>query len=73
MLVGLNNKEERMLQKYSIIPHAIIVFLFGISFLHAATGSAAEVQEGARHPSLESKIQDLTQRVDRLKQLRDKR
>ena len=31
MLVGLNNKEERMLQKYSTIAHAIILFLFGLT------------------------------------------
>jgi len=33
LLVGLNNKEERMLQKYSIMPHAIILFLFGLTLI----------------------------------------
>ena len=31
--MGLNNKEERILQKYSTIAHAIILFLFGLTLM----------------------------------------
>jgi len=44
LLVGLNNKEDRMLQKYSIMPHAIILFLFGLTLM---TVSPVFAQQGS--------------------------
>ena len=59
-----------MLQQFKISFQAIIIFLFGILFLHAATATVVGAQSGGHSHrefrSLESQIQSLTQRVEAL-------
>ena len=59
-----------MLQQFKISAQAIIIFLFGILFLHAATATVVGAQGGAHSHrefrNLESQIQNLTQRVEAL-------
>ena len=59
-----------MLLQFKISFQAIIIFLFGILFLHAATATVVGAQGGAHSHrefrNLESQIQNLTQRVEAL-------
>ena len=59
-----------MLQQFKISFQAIIIFLFGILFLHAATATVVGAQGGQhsheQFQNLESQIQNLSQRVEAL-------
>ena len=66
--MGLDNKEDRMLQKYSIMLHAIILCLFGLTLM---TVSPVFAQQNTAPPclTLEQCGDEVTQLGERIAEL----